>query len=147
MEFKGGKCHGEKYLVYLFFSSFLLNGCGKSQEQKEKDEKQLGAYLRSTRARIGLFKAPLDSFHMDINRYPSTKEGLNALIVCPADISDPKKWAGPYFEGKIPMDPWNNPYQYASPSKHSNDPDSYDVWSMGPDGINGTGDDIGNWEK
>jgi general secretion pathway protein G len=89
----------------------------------------------------------IDLFHQDINRYPSTTEGLAALIICPADISGPKKWDGPYFKDKIPMDPWDHPFQYASPSKHSKDSDSYDVWSMGPDGINGTEDDIGNWEK
>jgi general secretion pathway protein G len=54
------------------------------------------------------------------------------------------KWNGPYREKAVPSDPWGRQYQYASPGRHNTD--SYDVWSLGPDGADGTDDDIGNWQ-
>ena len=56
---------------------------------------------------------------------------------------NPSKWEGPYLDSDLPLDPWDNPYQYVSPGIHN--PDGFDIWSYGPDGINGTEDDIGNW--
>ena len=49
------------------------------------------------------------------------------------------------MDSDVPLDPWDNPYQYMSPGIHN--PDGFDVWSFGPDGINGTQDDIGNWNQ
>ena len=47
------------------------------------------------------------------------------------------------MEQDLPPDPWGNPFQYEFPGRRN--PDSYDLWSFGPDGVNGTADDIGNW--
>jgi len=91
-------------------------------------------------------KVPLESYRMQMGNYPSTAEGLKALITAPSDKTD--RWRGPYLDGdpnKVLIDPWKNPYQYRYPGVHN--PDSYDVWSIGPDGIDGTADDIGNWSK
>jgi len=87
-------------------------------------------------------KAPLTTYRIQVGDYPSTAEGLAALVTSPADKID--RWHGPYIESKtMPLDPWKNPYKYAYPGTHNKE--SYDLWSMGPDGVDGTADDIGNW--
>ena len=89
-------------------------------------------------------KAPLFAYKMAMGEYPSTEDGLQSLLTASASKAD--KWQGPYLEvqgGKLPLDPWNNPYQYRFPGTHNKG--GYDLWSMGPDGKDGTDDDIGNW--
>ena len=54
-----------------------------------------------------------------------------------------RRWAGPYIKISIPADPWGRPFRYQSPGRHNTA--SYDLWSLGPDGRDGTPDDIGNW--
>jgi len=91
-------------------------------------------------------RLPLETYRMQMGNYPTTAEGLQALITAPADKAD--RWRGPYLTGdkaKILTDPWAQPYQYRFPGIRN--PDSYDVWSKGPDGMDGTPDDIGNWSK
>lgn len=89
-------------------------------------------------------KLPLTSYRMDMGDYPSTTEGLRALAVAPQNKAD--RWRGPYVaDGKIPDDPWKNPYQYRYPGvKNKN---GYDLWSKGKDGQDGTADDVGNWSN
>lgn len=88
-------------------------------------------------------KVPLFSYKMSIGDYPSTQEGLQALVTPPSNKAD--RWRGPYIEGgKVPQDPWNEPYHYAFPGTHNKD--GYDVWSAGPDHQSGSDDDIGNWD-
>ena len=83
-------------------------------------------------------KAALDHYEIDYGTYPRS---LNDLLVQP---SDAKHWDGPYFDPpQLPLDPWGNPYIYYFPSKR-NQP-TYDLLSAGPDGKEGTDDDIGNW--
>lgn len=89
-------------------------------------------------------RTPLITYRMHMGDYPSTAEGLQALITRPA--SKGEKWGGPYLqEGKIPTDPWGEPYQYAYPGTKNKG--MYDVWSKGPDKQSGTDDDIGNWDS
>ncbi|HEY1108603.1 MAG TPA: type II secretion system major pseudopilin GspG [Opitutaceae bacterium] len=85
-------------------------------------------------------KTPLMTYRLHTGSFPSTADGLQALITAPASASG--RWQGPYVE-KIPLDPWKEPYQYAFPGKRN--PGSYDVWSKGPDKQSDTADDIGNW--
>ena len=88
------------------------------------------------------FEVPLFTFKTAMGGYPTTEEGLQALITPPA--SGAERWHGPYLkENKIPVDPWNTPYFYRYPGTHNTD--RYDVWSAGPDRKEGTADDIGNW--
>jgi len=85
----------------------------------------------------------LRSYSMGMGSYPSTAEGLQALITAPAGKTG--RWGGPYIEGdgSVPIDPWGEPYQYRYPGvKNKN---KYDLWSKGPDKQDGTADDIGNW--
>ena len=88
-------------------------------------------------------KTSLTTYRIHMGNYPSTTEGLQALVSAPSAKAD--KWHGPYIEGgRIPLDPWEEPYQYAYPGTRNKE--SYDLWSKGPDKQSGTGDDIGNWE-
>lgn len=87
------------------------------------------------------FRAPLMQYKMHMGSFPSTEEGLEALIRAPEGRSD--RWRGPYLDrGEIPNDPWGNPYQYRFPGEHNDD--GYDLWSLGPDGTD-SGQNIGNW--
>lgn len=106
---------------------------------------QRRAKVDQAKSQIGLFKTPLQTYQMTIGHFPTSAQGLSALRVPPADLPNPAKWDGPYLESDVPPDPWDNPYQYVSPGIHN--PDGFDVWSFGPDGMNGTEDDIGNWTQ
>lgn len=89
-------------------------------------------------------KMPLTAYRIDMGGYPSTAEGLQALITAPQTKAD--AWRGPYIEvrgGKLPVDPWQEPYIYRFPGVKN--PSGYDLLSKGPDKSEGTPDDIGNW--
>lgn len=86
----------------------------------------------------------LDLYELDTGAYPSTDQGLQALSAPPASGASASRWRGPYVKKKQFQDPWGHPYRYRSPGTFSPD---YDLYSVGPDGAEGGGDDIGNWEK
>jgi general secretion pathway protein G len=100
------------------------------------------AQIDAAKSQIGLLKGPLDLFNLDIGMYPTTSQGLQALVSPPADLPNPGAWNGPYMDSEIPPDPWGRPYNYISPGK--NNP-NYDLWSLGPYGQDNTQDNIGNW--
>ncbi len=78
----------------------------------------------------------LDLYRLHNDRYPGQDEGLNALLVRTASA---RNWNGPYLKKK-PMDPWKRPFQYRYPGvRNASGPD---VWALGPDGQNGTEDDV-----
>ena len=89
-------------------------------------------------------KTALVPYRLDVGNYPSTEEGLKALVKAPGGKES--KWKGPYLEAnEVPLDPWDNPYKYRFPgTKNVNGARGYDVWSLGPDGVE-SADDIGNW--
>jgi general secretion pathway protein G len=90
-----------------------------------------------------LFGSALDMFEADNGSYPSTDQGLQALVVQPTTDPAPKNWKGPYLKSDIPLDPWGKPYVYSYPGTHN--ANGYDIYSFGPDGQEGTDDDITNW--
>lgn len=90
----------------------------------------------------GNISVALDLYELDNGRYPSTDQGLQALLSKPSSSPVPSNWNGPYLKRK-PVDPWKNVYKYVSPGTHSND---YDLYSVGPDGTEGSEDDVTNWE-
>jgi general secretion pathway protein G len=94
----------------------------------------------ATQSQIASFKTALDAFEVDNGYYPKGRNGLLDLIQKPRDAVN---WRGPYLES-IPKDPWGNEYIYSNPGKHN--PNSYDIMSVGPDGREGTEDDVGNWQ-
>jgi general secretion pathway protein G len=99
---------------------------------------------KTAKLQIESFSSSLDLFYLDTGRYPTTSEGLNALAEQPADVT---VWNGPYLKGgRVPLDPWGNPYQYRSPVDHT---PPYEILSFGSDGREGgTGNaaDISNIE-
>jgi len=102
---------------------------------------QRRAYINAARTQIKAFKQPLHAYYLDFNEYPPS---LDALITPPADLADPTKWNGPYLDAQaVPLDPWGREYQYLYPGQYNTD--KPDIWSMGPDGVDGTEDDITNW--
>jgi general secretion pathway protein G len=85
-------------------------------------------------------KVPLMTYRIDMGGYPTTAEGLQALVSAPANRAD--SWKGPYLE-KLPLDPWQEPYIYRYPGVKNKD--GYDLFSKGADKAEGSADDIGNW--
>jgi len=104
---------------------------------------------RSKQARIQVAEADINSniavalklYEMDNGNFPSTGQGLNALLVKASSEPMPANWNGPYLE-RSPIDPWGKPYQYKCPGIHKD----YDLYSLGKDGAEGTEDDVTNWE-
>ncbi len=99
------------------------------------------------KAQIAAFKPMLEHYHIAMKTFPSSEQGLDALYAAPEDLGENAAWDGPYGDGDdVPTDPWGNAYQYAFPSAQG-ERDFPDIWSMGPDGEDGTEDDICNWSK
>ncbi|WDN90305.1 general secretion pathway protein G [Desulfosarcina sp. BuS5] len=98
---------------------------------------------KAAKAQISLLETALDTFRLDMGRYPTSEEGLEALRTKPADS---EKWDGPYIPKKVPLDPWSNPYEYQSPGENGD----YDIISFGADGTadgEGENKDIVNWKN
>ncbi|MEK7802660.1 MAG: type II secretion system major pseudopilin GspG [Pseudomonadota bacterium] len=96
---------------------------------------QLGkSEVTVARSQIVALEKALDSFRIDVGRYPTSEECLSALMVRPSTDS---KWNGPYLKREIPLDPWGHPYRCISPGSKS----EIDVMSLGKDGqLGGSGD-------
>lgn len=97
--------------------------------------------VKTAKAQIEALEKALDTYRLDVGRYPSSEQGLNALYKNP---ENEPKWQGPYLKKNVPNDPWGNPYQYKNPGEHSD----VDLLSLGADGASGgSGEnaDIGNW--
>jgi general secretion pathway protein G len=84
-------------------------------------------------------RSPLMCYKMDVGGYPTTGQGLQALLKMPRGLG--RRWKGPYID-ELPLDPWGKPYEYRCPGEHNRD--TYDVWSLGPHG-QGIDESIGNW--
>jgi general secretion pathway protein G len=88
----------------------------------------------AARAQISAFEKALDSFRLEVGSYPTTEQGLAALVTRPDGIA---KWNGPYLRKEIPLDPWGHPYQYKYPGERRD----FDLLSLGHDGQpGGTGE-------
>lgn len=99
------------------------------------------ANVTSAKTQISSFETALDAFEVDLGRYPTTQEGLTALVKKPVSLD---KWEEPYLtRSAIPHDPWGHPYTYRQPGQHNSH--GYDLSSNGPDGQAGSSDDITNW--
>jgi general secretion pathway protein G len=101
-----------------------------------------GAKSDTARLQIEELGGGLDLFHLEVGRYPTTEEGLEALSKAPPGASN---WNGPYLKKKdIPPDPWGRPYHYRSPGENGD----YDLYSLGRDNANGgegEDEDIVSW--
>ena len=95
----------------------------------------------AARVQIELLGAALDQFKLDVGRYPTSQEGLQALQKSPGNAPG---WEGPYLKKEVPRDPWGSPYQYRSPGEHG----EYDLTSLGSDGAaggDGEATDVTSW--
>jgi general secretion pathway protein G len=96
---------------------------------------QLGkSEVTITKAQIEAFDKALDTYRLDVGRYPTTEEGLAALLVKPATAAN---WNGPYLKKEVPLDPWGHAYLYRSPGSKGD----FDVISYGKDGQPGGTDE------
>ncbi len=101
------------------------------------------ARITAAKTQISQFEVALDTFQIDVGRYPSTAEGMRALVEKPA--SNAEGWLEPYLKRDIPKDSWSNEYVYRYPGQYNQD--GYDLYSLGPDGRQGGDDDITNWSQ
>lgn len=106
--------------------------------------KQLGgSKTRAAQLQIQELSAALDLYRLELGGYPSTEQGLEALISKPRNVEN---WNGPYLKKNvIRMDPWGNPYQYRAPGQNG----EFDLWSLGADkreGGDGENRDVRSWE-
>ena len=108
--------------------------------------KLTGVFSSSQKQRVAqdlsTFKSALNVYRMNAGTFPSTDQGLNALVSKPTSGKIPKSYE-PTLKAEQ-LDPWQNPYGYRYPGQHNKG--EPDIWSFGPDMIDGTEDDIGNWE-
>jgi len=107
------------------------------------------ARVTVTQAKIKQLEAALEMYRMDNARYPSTEQGLMALVEKPSGTPEPKRWqVGGYVKPDMIRDSWQEELQYAQPG--TNNPTSFDLWSLGADsapGGEGSDADVGNWAE
>ena len=120
-------------LIGIVMGVVAGNFIGRGEEAKRK----------AAKIEIEQIGQTLDLYKLETGRYPTTQEGLQALISAPAGVNN---WNGPYWKKSIiPKDPWGNEYKYASPGQHG----AYDIYSYGADGKeggDGANKDINSWE-
>jgi general secretion pathway protein G len=95
-------------------------------------------YRVSVKSQVSMLEDAVNHYVLSVGSAPTQQQGLDALLVPPADLADPTKWDGPYLDKvQLPVDPWNNGYQYKALGKSE-----FLIRSNGPDGVSGTKDDI-----
>jgi general secretion pathway protein G len=116
--------------ILVILGSMVTVYFAKTQDQ---------GYRRAAKIQINLFEQLMDQYRINNNTYPNTQQGLMALLQPPAELANPDNWGGPYTKKAIPPDPWGNPYQYQLDTAYE-----FRIWSFGPDGSDGSGDEISN---
>lgn len=129
----------ELLLVLLIIG--ILAGLAIPRFAKRSEQAKVAAARADIEANIA---TALDLYELDNGRFPTTSQGLEALVEEPRIPPFPTNWNGPYLRGSIPVDPWRHRYVYRCPSQRGNA--DYDLLSFGPDGAEGGGDDVKNWE-
>ncbi len=100
-----------------------------------------GAKTKTAAIQIKDLEQSLEMYKLDVGRFPSTSEGLEALVSKPASAAG---WNGPYLKSDVPLDPWKREYQYKAPGEHG----EVDIFSYGQNGTpggEGEDQDVGNW--
>jgi general secretion pathway protein G len=98
------------------------------------------ARITKAKSDIRALEAALNLYRLDNMTYPTTDQGIDALVMAPTDAPEPKNWKQGGYLDRLPSDPWGNAYLYLSPGSHG----AIDIYSNGPDPQSGD-DDIGNW--
>ncbi len=108
----------------------------------KKSQAQQAAAVADIEANLSV---ALDMYELDNGRFPTTEQGLKALIEAPTEAPVPQDWGGPYLKKKVvPLDPWKQEYVYKCPGAHNSE--GYDLFSYGSDGIE-SDDDVVNWQQ
>ena len=98
------------------------------------------ARRNAAKSQLQVLALALDSYRLDVDAFPTTQQGLDALRTPPQQIDSTSTWRGPYLRQTIPLDPWGRPYVYVSPGVAN--PTSYDLYTLGKDGrVGGSGED------
>lgn len=119
-------------VILVVLAAMVVPYFGQTQE---------GALKKAAAGDVGTLKRQVSLYKLHTRNYPTS---LTDLVEKPSDEAIAKRWEGPYLEGgKVPLDPWDREYRFTVPGKHNTE--TFDVWSVGPDGQDGTEDDIGNW--
>ncbi len=103
------------------------------------------AMVEKARADVSVLEQAAETYRLDNLAYPSTAQGLQALLEAPAGLARPERYRRGGYIRRLPQDPWGHPYQYRAPGRRG----PFDVFSLGADGSEGgEGDDadIGNWQ-
>ena len=108
------------------------------------------ADISTAKSQIGMLQGSLESYALDMRGFPSTEDGLAALVAPPSEQGEGDKedsgWDGPYItKAQLPKDPWGRDYQYEYPPTRGQDETAPILWSLGPDGEDNTDDDIISW--
>ena len=90
------------------------------------------AKVQAAQTQIKMLRGALQAYRLDVGRYPSTEEGLAALMQSPPEVT--AYWHGPYLEDEVPPDPWRAPYQYQYPADN---PQGFALFSFGADAAGG----------
>lgn len=118
----------------------ILAGIVVPRIMDRPDSARVNAAAQDIRA----IESALNLYRLDNSTYPSTDQGLEALVEEPSGQPEPHNWQG--YLDSVPRDPWGNPYQYLYPGEHA----EFDVYSLGADGKpggEGVNADIGNWNQ
>ena len=99
------------------------------------------ARIAKAKTDIRALETALDLYRLDNFAYPTTDQGLDALVTKPTGAPEPKNWKAGGYVKQLNKDPWGNAYKYLSPGAKA----EIDLYSLGPDGVP-SDDDIGNWE-
>lgn len=123
------------FIMGLLATVVLVNVIGNVDQSR----------VQKARADIALLESSLDRYRLQMFTYPTTEQGLAALVSVPSGV-DETRYPAEGFIKRLPDDPWGNPYQYEYPGRNG----SIDIYSFGADGQPGGEDldaDIGNWES
>jgi general secretion pathway protein G len=99
--------------------------------------------VTAAEAQIKTLRGTLQTMRLDLGRFPKPEEGLGLLVTAPVDAVEARRWAGPYLDGSVPLDPWGNAYQYAVPGQDSQPFALYSFGADGKQGGSGVDADIG----
>ena len=121
-------------VILVILASLAVSTYSGVQDRALKD---------AAKAKVGILAGQIDLYRLHMRAYPGD---LSDLVTRPSDSTSADRWAGPYLKESGGLrDPWDNDYRFAAPGKHNTE--SFDVWSVGADGQDGSADDIGNWES
>lgn len=120
-------------MILVVLASMAFSMFAGTQERALKD---------AAKGAIGLLETQIDTYKIHMRAAPSS---LEDLATQPSGDLATENWNGPYVKSANLKDPWGNEYRYTAQGKQN--ANGYDLWSVGPDGQDGTDDDIGNWDK